>query len=186
MDEQTLLDDCKQRMQKAIAALENELATLRTGRANPALLDRVQADYYGTPTPIKQMANIAIQEGSVLVIQPYDKGQLAAIEKAIAKSELGLTPTSDGSVLRISVPPLSEERRKEFVKLAKKSGEDTKIAIRNVRRDASNSAEKWTKAQNMPEDAIHGIEEQIQKLTNKFVAEVDSHVAAKEKEILTI
>jgi ribosome recycling factor len=184
--ENDILNDCQNRMGKAITALESELATLRTGRANPALLDRIQADYYGTPTPVRQMANLSIQDGQTLVIQPYDKSQLAEIEKAIAKSELGLTPTSDGSVLRITVPPLSQERRKEFAKLAHKHGEEAKVAIRNVRRDAMSGAEKLEKEAHLSEDALRDLQDKIQKVTNQFTADVDKHVATKEKEIMTI
>ena len=175
--------DCEERMQKAIGSVQNELATIRTGRANPQILDRVLVDYYGTPTPVRQMANISVQEGTTLVIQPYDKTQLAEIEKSIAKSELGLNPNSDGDVIRISIPPLTEERRKEIAKLVKKIGEEGKVAVRNVRRDCSDDLKK---SDDLTEDQLRGELEDIQTLTDKYVAQIDTVVKEKETEVLTV
>ncbi len=176
----------EEKMKKAVAATQNEMGTVRTGRANPLMLDRVQVDYYGTPTPVRQMSNVSVQGGTTIVIQPYDKSMLGEIEKAIAKSELGLPPNNDGSVIRLNVPPLTEERRKEMSKLVKKMGEDGKIAIRNIRRDASNELDKAQKEENLPEDEFKSRQEQIQKLTDRYTAELDRLVAEKEKEVMEI
>lgn len=178
--------DTEERMQKAVQSVQQELAGIRTGRANPFLLDRVSVDYYGATTPVRQMANVSVQEGQTLVIQPYDKGMLAEIEKAIAKSDLNLPPNNDGSVIRLHVPPLSEERRKEMVKQVKKSGEDGKVAIRNVRRDATSEIDKLKKTENLPEDAIKGWQDDIQKLTDKYTAQVDQAVSEKEAEVMQV
>jgi ribosome recycling factor len=182
----TILKSAKEKMQKAIASVQHELGTLRTGRPNPGLLDRILVDYYGTPTPVRQMANVSVTDGTTLLIQPYEKTQLSEIEKAISKSDLGLTPGNDGSVLRIIIPPLSQERRKELAKLASKMGEDGKIAIRNVRRDAVDEANKLKKDGDISEDEARGLTEQIQKVTDQHVKQVDELISEKEKEILTV
>jgi len=174
------------KMKKAIQSLQHELATIRTARANAMILDRISLDYYGTPTPVRQMANISVQEGQTLLIQPYDKSQLGEIERAISKSDLSLPVNNDGSVLRINVPPLSEERRKEMVKMAKKMSEEAKVAIRNIRRDASTDLDKVEKSENMPEDDVKHRHDLIQKLTDKFTGQVDSLVTEKEKELLEV
>lgn len=172
-------------MEKALAALKRELSTLRAGRASPVMLERVSADYYGTPTPINQLGSINTPDSRTLVIQPWDKSALAAIEKAILKSDLGLNPANDGSIIRIVIPPLTEERRKELAKETKKFGEDAKVAIRNVRRDANDDIKKLEKDQ-ISEDESRRHQDDIQKLTDKYVAEVDKILAAKEKEIMEV
>ncbi len=178
--------DTESRMQKAIQATQQELASIRTGRANAQLLDRIMVDYYGTPTPLRQMSNISTPDGQTLTIQPYDKSILGEIEKAIAKSDLGLNPNNDGSVIRLTIPPLTEDRRKELVKLVKKYGEEGKVAIRNVRRDAADAMKKLEKEENLPEDEIKRQLDEIQKLTDRYVGQLDKVVSEKEQEILTI
>lgn len=182
---QTVLNNANERMDKAIAALRRELASLRAGRATPALLDRIQAEYYGNPTPINQMANISTPDPRTLLIQPWDKSSIGEIEKAIMKSDLGLTPVNDGSVIRIVIPQLTEERRAELVKLTKKYGEEAKVAIRNIRRDANDEIKKLEKSE-ISEDESRRYQEEVQKVTDKFIAEVDKVLAAKEKEIMEI
>ena len=174
------------KMQKAVQSIQHEMSGIRTGRANPMMLDRVVVDYYGTPTPVRQMANVSVQEGTTLVIQPYDRGMGAEIEKAISKSDLNLPVNNDGTVLRLNVPPLSEERRKELVKSVKKIGEEGKVAIRNIRRDATADVEKLKKSANLSEDEIKDRQDAIQKLTDKFTTEVDQMVTNKEKEVMSI
>ncbi|OEG00433.1 ribosome recycling factor [Vulcanibacillus modesticaldus] len=183
---QSIIQNTKDRMEKAIASLKKELASIRAGRANPAILDRVQVDYYGTATPLNQMANISTLDARTLLIQPWDKTVLNEIEKAILKSDLGLTPANDGTVIRISIPPLTEERRKELVKLAKKTGEESKVAIRNIRRDANDELKKLEKAGDISEDEARRTQDEIQKTTDKYIDEVDKLVSTKEKEILEV
>jgi ribosome recycling factor len=175
-----------ERMEKAIQALKRDLASLRAGRATPALLDKVTVEYYGTETPLNQMANISAPEPRMLVVQPWDKSALADIEKGILKSELGLTPTNDGNIIRITIPALTEERRAELVKVVKKTGEEAKVAIRNIRRDANDDVKKLEKNGDLSEDEARRGQDEIQKLTDKFIAEVDSIVNAKEKEIMEV
>lgn len=182
---QAIKKDAEERMEKALAALKRDLATLRAGRASPALLERVSADYYGTPTPINQLGSITTPDSRTLVIQPWDKSALSAIEKAILKSELGLNPASDGTVIRIVIPPLTEERRKELAKETKKFGEEAKVAIRNIRRDANDDIKKKEKGE-ISEDESRRHQDDIQKLTDRYVAEVDKILAAKEKEIMEV
>ncbi len=172
-------------MEKAIGALKRDLSTLRAGKASPALLDRVQVEYYGALTPLNQLANINTPDSRTLMIQPWDKSSVAAIEKAIMKSDLGLTPSNDGSAIRISVPPLTEERRTELVKASKKFGEEAKVAIRNIRRDANDDVKKLEKT-DISEDESRRHQEDIQKTTDKFIAEVDKVLSAKEKEIMEV
>jgi ribosome recycling factor len=174
------------KMQKAIAATQHDMAAIRTGRANPLILDRVVLDYYGTPTPIRQMANVSVSDGQTLVIQPYDKGTLGDIEKALSKSDINLPVNNDGTVLRLNVPPLNEERRKELVKQIKKMGEEGKVAIRNVRRDASADIDKLKKSDNLSEDEIKTRHEQLQKLTDKAVQQLEKLISEKEKEIMEV
>ncbi|MBK8190417.1 MAG: ribosome recycling factor [Vampirovibrionales bacterium] len=181
-----LFSQAESKMKKAIGAVQNELGTVRTGRANPLILDRVLVDYYGTPTPIRQMANVSVQGGQTLVIQPYDKSGLAEIEKAIAKSELGLPANNDGAVIRINIPPLTEDRRKDLAKSVRKMGEDGKIAVRNVRRDASNDLDRLNKELNLPEDEFKTRQDRLQKLTDRYNAQIDTLIAEKEKEVLEI
>jgi len=182
---QSIKSNAEDRMAKALSNLKKELASLRAGRATPSLLDRVQAEYYGVMTPINQMAGITTPDPRTLLIQPWDKQALSAIEKAILKSELGLNPVNDGNVIRISIPPLTEERRAELVKMTKKYGEEAKVAVRNIRRDANDEIKKLEK-QGMPEDESRRHQEDIQKFTDKYIAEIDKILAAKEKEIMEI
>nr|WP_202113022.1 ribosome recycling factor [Paenibacillus sp. MMS18-CY102] len=172
-------------MEKAIGALKRDLATLRAGRATPALLDRIQVEYYGTMTPVNQLANINTPDSRTLLLQPWDKSSVAAIEKAIMKSDLGLTPSNDGSTIRLSIPALTEERRTELVKLTKKFGEEAKIAVRNIRRDANDDIKKLEKDA-ISEDESRRHQDDIQKTTDRFVSEVDKVLAAKEKEIMEV
>ena len=186
MDIETILLDAEDRMEKAMSALEREFAKLRTGRASTSLVDGIKADYYGTPTPISQMASVAVPDSRTITIQPWDKGGIAVVEKAILKSDLGLTPVNDGKIIRISIPPLTEERRKDLVKVARKYGEDAKVAVRNVRRDANDTLKKLEKDKSITEDEQKKAEADVQKLTDKFVGDVDKKCAAKEKEIMDI
>ena len=186
MDIDSILLDAEDRMEKALAALDRDFAKLRTGRATTALVDGIKADYYGTPTPISQMASIAVPDSRTLTIQPWDKGGIALIEKAILKSDLGLTPVNDGKLIRIVMPPLTEERRKELSKVARKYSEEGKVAVRNVRRDANDSLKKLEKETTITEDEQKRATDDVQKLTDKYVAEVDKRCAAKEQEIMEI
>nr|WP_240546362.1 ribosome recycling factor [Paenibacillus artemisiicola] len=172
-------------MDKAIAALKRDLSTLRAGRATPALLDRLQVEYYGALTPVNQLANINTPDSRTLLIQPWDKSSLGAIEKAIMKSDLGLTPSNDGSTIRIGIPMLTEERRSELVKMTKKFGEEAKVAIRNIRRDANDDIKKLEKT-DISEDESRRHQDDIQKTTDKFIAEVEKVLAAKEKDIMEV
>ncbi|UHA73905.1 ribosome recycling factor [Paenibacillus sp. 481] len=182
---QAIKKNAEERMEKAIGSLKRDLSTLRAGRATPALLDRVQAEYYGALTPINQLANINTPDSRTLMIQPWDKSSLADIERAILKSDLGLTPQNDGTMIRLTIPALTEERRQELVKQTKKFGEESKVAIRNVRRDANDDVKKLEKT-TISEDESRRHQEDIQKSTDKFIAEVDKVLAAKEKEILEV
>ncbi|MBW7473265.1 ribosome recycling factor [Paenibacillus oenotherae] len=182
---QSIKKSAEDRMEKAIGALKRDLSTLRAGRATPALLDRVQVEYYGAMTPVSQLANINTPDTRTLLIQPWDKTSLAAIEKAILKSDLGLTPSNDGSTIRIGIPALTEERRAELVKMTKKFGEEAKVAIRNVRRDANDDIKKLEKT-DISEDESRRHQDDVQKTTDKFVGEVDKVLASKEKEIMEV
>ena len=185
MDVELILLDAEERMDKALQSLSAELGTLRTGRANPQILDRINVEYYGAVTPLRQMANISVQEGTTLVIQPYDKSCIGDIEKVISKSDLGLNPNNDGTVIRIVIPPLSQDRRKELAKVASKMGEEAKVAVRNVRRDAMDELKKLEK-QGMSEDEVRGHQDDIQKKTDAHVKKIDTMVSEKEAEILTV
>lgn len=180
-----ILASGEERMKKAIANLKTEFQSIRTGRANPQLLDRVEVQYYGTATPLKSLANISTPDGKSLVIQPYDKSALKDIEKGIHASDLGLTPNSDGSVIRIGIPPLTEERRKDLTKLVKKVGEEAKVAVRNIRRDCDQDIKK-SKDSGISEDEVKRKMDDLQKLTDRYVKEIDSAIKEKEKEILEI
>ena len=162
------MDQAKDRMEKAIGAYTRELASIRAGRANASLLDRISVEYYGAPTPISQMAAISVPEARLLVIQPYDKTTIGDIEKAIMKSDIGITPSSDGTLIRLAIPLLTEDRRKELVKLVKKEAEEAKIAIRNVRRDANDDFKKLEKSSDITEDELRRNGEEIQKLTDSY------------------
>ena len=182
---QTIKKHAEERMEKAVAALVKELASLRAGRASTGLVERIQAEYYGTLTPINQLAGITVPDARTLLIQPWDKSSISAIEKAIIKSDLGLTPVNDGNVIRISIPPLTEERRAELVKMTRKYGEEAKVAIRNIRRDANDEIKRLEK-NGMPEDESRRHQEDIQKLTDKYTKEIDTLLTNKEKEIMDI
>ena len=181
-----ILDNCKEKMGKCVASLESELATIRAGRANPAVLDKISVDYYGTATPINQMASVSVSEARILVVQPYDASMLKAIEKAIQASDLGINPTNDGRVLRIMFPQLTEERRKELCKTISKYCEEGKVAVRNVRRDAMDKLKAKKKANEITEDDVKEAEKKVQKHTDKFIEDIDKICADKEKEIMAI
>ncbi|MDR2932200.1 MAG: ribosome recycling factor [Oscillospiraceae bacterium] len=176
----------EEKMQKTISVLHNELSSVRAGRANPAILDKVMVDYYGTPTPIQQMAAVSVSEARILVIQPWDKSMIAAIEKAIQKSDIGINPSNDGNVIRIAFPQPTEERRRELCKEVHKIAEDSKIAVRSIRRDANEKFKALKKKSEITEDDLKDLEKEIQTLTDNFIKEVDKIAAAKEKEILEI
>lgn len=182
---QSVKKSAEERMEKAIGALKRDLGSLRAGRAAPGLLDRIQVEYYGTMTPLNQLANISTPDARTLMIQPWDKSSISSIEKAIQKSDLGLTPANDGTAIRLTIPPLTEERRADLVKMTKKFGEEAKVAIRNVRRDANDDIKKLEKEQ-ISEDESKRHQDDIQKLTDRFVAEVDKVLSAKEKEIMEV
>ena len=176
----------EEKREKAIAQLRREFSTVRTGRANPAILDKVLVDYYGAPTPLRQMSQVTVQDGTTLVITPYDKTILKEIEKAIIKAELGIAPNSDGICLRLAFPPLTEDRRKAIAKDVKKMGEDAKVAVRNVRRDMTDALKKAEKADNLPEDTVKDYQDKIQKITDKYTKTIDTSVLEKEKEVMTV
>lgn len=176
----------KKRMELAVESIRSELAKLRTGKATPAILDSITVDYYASKVPLKQVANVSAPEPRLLVIQPWEKNLLSEIEKEILKSDLGLNPANDGIVIRIPIPQLTEERRQSLVKVAKKVGEDGKIAIRNIRRDANEKLKKAEKDHDISEDAMHTAQDDVQKLTDDFVKKIDEILTWKEKEILEI
>ena len=175
----------EEKMKKTLTNLDGELATIRAGRANPNVLNKITVDYYGTPTPIQQVANISVPEARMIQIQPWEKSMLKVIEKAINMSDLGINPTNDGTTVRLVFPELTEERRKELVKDVKKKGEQAKVAIRNIRRDG-NDAFKKLKGSDVSEDEIKDLEDQLQKLTDKYVAEAEKSVEHKSKEVMTV
>ena len=179
-------DSHEGRMKKTLDVLRKDYATLRAGRATPALLEKVSVDYYGTQTPVNQVANISVPEPRMIVIQSWEKSMLAAIEKAILKSDLGLIPTNDGSVIRLSIPQLTQQRRNELVKVVHKKAEETKVAIRNLRRDAIDAVKKLVKDKVISEDEAKKAQESMQKLTDKYTNEVDVAMNAKEKEIMEV
>lgn len=183
---QTVLNDGKKRMAGAITALEKEFGKLRTGRATTALVDGIVVDYYGTPTPINQLSSVSVPDSKTITIQPWDKGAFGSVEKAILTSDLGLNPVNDGKIIRISIPPLTEERRKDLVKVAKKYTEDAKIALRNVRRDMNDALKKMEKDKEISEDDLRRGETDVQKMTDDFVKKADEALVVKEKEILEI
>ena len=180
--------DAEERMEKALANLERDFGKLRTGRASTSLVDGLKVDYYGTPTPIGQLASVATPDSRTITIQPWDKGSFALVEKAILKSDLGLTPINDGKIIRIGIPPLTEERRKDLVKVARKYAEEAKVAIRNVRRDANEALKKLEqdKKQGYSEDDLKKAQDAVQKMTDGYVTKVDQKCQAKEKEILEL
>ena len=174
------------KMEKSIESLERELAAIRAGRATPAVLDRITVDYYGTPTPINQMATVSVSEATNLLIQPWDRSTLKSIEKAIQASDLGINPTNDGSTIRLAFPKLTEERRKELTKQVRHMGEDFKVAIRNIRRTAMDDFKALKKKSEITEDDQKDLETELQKTTDKYTEKVDTCVAAKEKELLNV
>ncbi len=180
------LSEAESTMQKTIDATQRAFNTIRTGRANASLLDKVMVEYYGTPTPLKSLANISTPDATTLMIQPYDKGSLGLIEKSISMSDVGLTPNNDGSVIRLNIPPLTSDRRKELVKLASKYAEEGKVAIRNIRRDALDSIRKEEKNSEISEDESRDLQDELQKLTNKYTAKIEELLADKEKDITTV
>lgn len=181
-----ILASHEERMQKSIEALKREFATLRAGRATPALLDKVTVDYYGSPTPVNQIAKVAVPEPRMIIIQPYEKSILHDIEVAIMKSDLGLSPNSDGTAIRLAVPALTQERRQEIVKTVNKKAEEAKVAIRNVRRDGNDAVKKLEKAKEITEDDSKRGQESMQKLVDKYIKLVDTTKEAKEKEVMEV
>jgi len=181
-----IIKTTEEKMDKCVNQLKKELANVRTGRANPLILDKVLVDYYGAPTGLRQLAQVSVSEGTTLVITPFDKSIIKEIEKAIVKAEIGITPQSDGVVIRLSFPPLTQDRRKELAKEVKALGEEAKVAIRNVRRDSTDAVKKLEKSQNLPEDAIKDGTDKVQKITDKYIKIVDETVSSKEKEVMEI
>ena len=180
------LADVESNMQKTVEATQRSFNTIRTGRANASLLDRVTVEYYGTQTPLKSLANISTPDASTITIQPFDRGSVSVIERAISLSDVGLTPNNDGSTIRLNIPPLTTERRKEFVKIAGKYAEEGRVAIRNIRRDAVDSVRKQEKNHELPEDEAKDLLDKIQKVTDKYIAKIDQVLAEKEKDITTV
>ena len=181
-----VLKELEERMGKTVQYMQDEFATIRAGRANPHVLDRLTVDYYGSATPIQQVGNISVPEARMIVIQPWDKSLLKAIEKAIQKSDLGINPNNDGSVIRLVFPELTEERRKDLSKDVKKKGENAKVAVRNIRRDGNEMLKKLKKSDEVSEDEIADEEDILQKVTDKFIKKIDEAVDAKTKELMTI
>lgn len=181
-----MMKDLESRMEKSIGALKSELATIRTGRANAALLDHVRVDYYGSETPINQVGNLSIPEPRIIMITPWEKSMLGAIEKAIQSSDLGLNPSNDGEVIRIVLPELTEDRRKELVKQVRQVGEKAKVSVRNIRRDANDDVKKQVKDEGLSEDESKRLQDDIQKVTDRFISEIDKVIEHKEKDILTV
>jgi ribosome recycling factor len=180
------LADIEDHMHKAVEATQRAFNTIRTGRANAALLDKVMVEYYGAPTPLKALANISTPDATTIAIQPFDRSSLSLIEKAISMSDLGLTPNNDGSVIRLNIPPLTSDRRKELVKVAAKYAEEGKISIRNIRRDGVDSVRKQEKSSEISEDESHDLQDKIQKLTDKYTVKIEQLLAEKEKDITTV
>jgi ribosome recycling factor len=186
MTVQTTLGEAGEKMDKAISVLKDELGSIRTGRATPALLSRIVVDYYGTQVPIQQLASFSVPEPRTLLIQPYDKNAISSMEKAILASDVGITPSSDGNVIRLSFPPLTEERRKELVKVVHQRGEEGRVAVRNVRRHSKEELERLQRAGTISEDDLARSEKELQKLTDHHVAEIDEIVVHKEQELKEI
>ncbi len=180
------LKHTEEKMQKTVARLDNEFAAIRAGRATPSILDKITVDYYGAPTPIQQMAAISVAEARILLIQPWDMSSIKLIEKAILASDIGLTPSNDGKVIRLTFPQLTEDRRKELCKSVKKMGEESKVGVRNIRRDCVDKCKAMKKNAEITEDELKDGEKKIQKLTDKYCEQIDKLVADKEKEIMSI
>lgn len=181
-----VIKDAKSRMQKAVEATRREFSSVRTGRANPALLEQVKVDYYGVPTPINQVATVTVPEPRLLVVAPWDKKMVKDVERAILKSELGLTPSSDGAVIRLPIPPLTEERRRDLAKVVRRQTEEGRVAVRNIRREAKEMIEELEEGGEVSEDGATRALEELQKLTDEFIAAVDKALEAKEKEIMEL
>jgi ribosome recycling factor len=181
-----LTDEIKNSMQKSVDSTQQDLNTIRTGRANVSLLDKVMVNYYGTDTPIKSLANISTPDATTIMIQPFDKGSIGDLERAISMSDLGLTPNNDGQVIRLNIPPLTSERRQEFVKVAGKYAEEGKVAIRNIRRDAIDKVRKQEKNSEISEDESRDLQDEIQKITDQYTAKIDEIFKAKEKELTSM
>lgn len=186
MEVKDILDDSEERMKKSIESVNQNLNTLRTGRATPSLLDRINVDYYGCETPLNQLAGVSVSSGTSLVVDPYDKSALAEIEKALMESDIGIMPQNNGDVIRLSIPAVTEDRRKELLKTAKSLSEDGKVAIRNIRRDALDQVKKLQKSDDISEDNAKDAQESIQSLTDKYVKQVESTMKDKETEIMTV
>ena len=186
MVETSIKDNVDEKMQKAIAAFKTNLSKIRTGRAHVGILDHLHVDYYGSQVPLSQVANIALADARTLTVQPWEKNLVSVVEKAIRESDLGVNPATQGDLIRVPMPALTEERRREFVKLTKTEGEDAKIAIRNIRRDANEQLKKRLKEKLISEDDERRTQDEVQKLTDKFVSEVDRLLVEKEKEIMTV
>jgi ribosome recycling factor len=180
------LADVEDHMQKAVESTQRSFNTIRTGRANASILDRVQVEYYGVPTPLKTLANISTPDASTITVQPFDRSSLSLIERSISLSDVGLTPNNDGSIIRLNIPPLTSDRRKEFVKIAAKYAEEGKVSVRNIRRDAVDSIRKQEKSSEIAEDEARDQQDKVQKLTDKYVAKIDEILASKEKDIMTV
>jgi ribosome recycling factor len=181
-----VLKDAEDRMKKALSTLDKEFGRLRTGRATNSLLDGIRVDYYGTVTPLDQIASVSTPDSRTITIQPWDRKAFGDVEKAILKSDLGLTPVNDGKIIRISIPPLTEDRRKDLVKVAKKYTEETKVAMRNIRRDANEVLKKKKSDKTIAEDELHKGQEEVQKLTDAYIAKADEALGKKDKEIMEI
>ena len=184
MDER--IQKYEEKMKKTLGSLEAELTTIRAGRANPHVLDKIKVDYYGTPTPLQQVGNISVPEARIIQIQPWEKKMIKEIEKAIMTSELGINPTNDGSSIRLVFPELTEERRKQLAKDVKKKGDEAKVAIRNIRRDANEAFKKMNKNNELTEDDQKDLETKVQKMTDKYIADIDKAIEEKTKEIMTV
>lgn len=181
-----ILKQLDERMDKALGAVKRDFATVRAGRANAGMLDRITVDYYGSPTPINQLANVTVPEPRMLVITPWDKSSLADIERAIIKSDLGITPTNDGTVIRLNIPQLTEQRRQELAKQVKKMAEEGRVAMRNIRRDVNDNLKKLEKAGDISEDESRRAQEKVQNVTDRFIGDIDKLLTAKEQEILEV
>ena len=180
------LNQYEEKMEKSVGALEKDFAAIRAGRANPHILDKIKVDYYGTPTPLQQVGNISVPEARILQIQPWESSLIKEIEKAVLNSDLGINPTNDGKVIRLIFPELTEDRRKELAKDIKKKGENAKVAIRNIRREANDAFKKMNKASEISDDEVEALEQDVQKLTDKYVANIEKTVEDKTKEIMTV
>ncbi|ERJ13470.1 ribosome recycling factor [Haloplasma contractile] len=183
---ETILLNTEEKMDKSIESLRHELATVRTGRANPSLLDRVSVVYYGAPSPLNQVASITVPEARQLLIKPYDKSILGDIERAINEANLGLNPNNDGNIIRISIPSLTEERRKELAKVVHKYGEEGKVAIRNVRRDSNDALKKMNKNGDLTDDDLKGYQDDVQELTDQYISKIENMVSEKEQDLMTV